>query len=98
MKYIIECLTSKPLLVVYVPELSTELHTVASSLGYVAALIQKHNNQSNVVGYFGKQTTEHEAKYHSYELEPLTVVQALKHFRIYLLDIRFTLVTDLNVV
>lgn len=97
-KYIIECLTSRPLLIVYVAEFPTELHTNASSVSYGAVLIQKRVNQPKVVEYFSKRTTEHVAKYHSYELETLAVVRALKHFRIYLLGIRFTLVTDYNAV
>jgi len=41
-----------------------------------------------------KKTTEAERKYSSYELEALTVVEALKKFRIYLLGKTFKIVTD----
>lgn len=37
-----------------------------------------------------------EAKYHSYELETLAVVETIKKYRVYLLGIRFKVVTDCN--
>jgi hypothetical protein len=39
---------------------------------------------------------EHNDKHHSYELETMAVVYALKHFRVYLLGLHFTVVTDCN--
>ncbi|KAH0821927.1 hypothetical protein GEV33_000864 [Tenebrio molitor] len=44
----------------------------------------------------GKQTTVDQRQYHSYELETMAVVYALKHFRVYLLGMKFTVVTDCN--
>ena len=79
-QYVINYLTSRPLLAVFDPEIPTELHTDASNIGYGAILIQKHDNISRVVAYFSKRTTENEAKYHFYELETLAIIQALKHF------------------
>jgi hypothetical protein len=40
--------------------------------------------------------TNGEQKCHSYELETLAVVESLKKFRSYLLEIQFTVVTDCN--
>ena len=96
-KYIIDHLTSKTLLSVFNPELPTQLHTDASSLGYGAVLLQKSDGNLKVIGYFSKKTNRYEEKY-SYKMETLAVVSALKYFRIYLLGIQFTLVTDCNAV
>lgn len=95
-QYIINCLTTKPLLVVFNPELPTELHTDASSLGYGGILFQKYDGQNRVVAYFSKRTSPTEAKYNSHELETLAVVNCLRHFRVYLIGIKFTIVTDCN--
>lgn len=46
------------------------------------------------VYYASGKTTPVEAKYDSYKLEVLAVVKALKKFRIYLIGISFTIVTD----
>lgn len=97
-KYVIDHLTSKPLLSIFDPSLPTELHTDASSLGYGAILMQKKNGLPQIVGYFSKRTSKYEEKYHSYELETLAVVNALKHFRVYLLGVHFTLITDCNAI
>lgn len=96
-KYIIECLTSEPVLAIFDPSLPTELHTDASSIGYGAVLIQVHeNNKRRVVAYYSKTTQGAEARYHSYELETLSIIKALQHFRHYLLGIPFKIVTDCN--
>lgn len=95
-QYIISCLTSEPLLVVFNPDLPTELHTDASSLGYAGILMQRHDGQNKVVAYYSKRTTPTEARYHSYDLETLAIVNSLKHFRVYLIGIHFKIVTDCN--
>mgnify|MGYP002775216835 FL=1 len=94
-KYIIDHLTSKTLLSVFNPELPTQLHTDASSLGYGAVLLQKSDGNLKVIGYFSNKTNRCEEKY-SYKMETLAVVSALKYLRIYLLGIQVTLVTDCN--
>lgn len=96
--YLISILTSRPVLAVFDPELPTELHTDASSLGYGAILMQQRDKKMCVVSYFSRRTQPNEAKYHSYELETLAIYNALKHFRVYLLGIHFTIVTDCNAV
>ena len=97
-KYVIDRLTSRPLLGVFEPNLPTELHTDASSLGCGGVLIQKCNGQTRVIGYFSKRTSPCERNYHSYELETLAIVNSLKHFRVYLLGVQFLIVTDCNAV
>ncbi len=48
------------------------------------------------VAYYSRQTTPSEAKYHSYELETLAVVESVTKFRVYLLGTDFIVVTDCN--
>lgn len=93
---IISRLTSSPLLTIFDPDLPTELHTDASALGYGAVLIQRHNQVPHVIGYFSMRTTSAESKYHSYELETLAVVKAIKHFRHFLYGRSFKVITDCN--
>jgi hypothetical protein len=97
-QYVVQCLTSEPLLVIFNPDFPTELHTDASSIGYGAILIQKYDGQNKVVAYYSKRTSPSESKYHCYELETLAIVKALRHFRVYLIGIKFTIVTDCNAV
>lgn len=89
-------LTSRPVLSVFDPTLPTELHTDASSIALGAILLQTHDKEQKVVAYFSKQTTSDQRHYHSYELETMAVVYALQHFRVYLLGLHFTIVTDCN--
>lgn len=50
------------------------------------------------VAYYSRRTSPDEAKYHSYDLETLAVAQALKLFRLYLIGIKFNVVTDCSAV
>lgn len=96
-QYVIAQLTSEPVLAIYDPELPTEVHTDASSIGYGAVLLQAHENgHKRVVGFFSKRTQGAEPRYHSYELETLAVVKALAHYRHYLVGRNFKVVTDCN--
>lgn len=97
-QYVMSTLTERPVLSIFNPDLPTELHTDASALGYGAILFQTKDNKRCVIGYFSKRTCNAESRYHSYELETLAIVKALKFFRVYLLGIRFILVTDCNAV
>lgn len=94
--YVIEHLSTKPCLTVFDPSLPTELYTDASSLGYGAILIQRVDQDKKVVAYFSKRTSPAESKYCSYDLETLAIYNALKHFRVYLLGIKFQIFTDCN--
>lgn len=96
--YVINHLISKPLLTIFNPELPTELHTDASSIGFGAILLQKIDNTNKVVAYYSKRTSPTESRYCSYDLETLAIYNALKYFRVYLLGIQFTIITDCNAI
>lgn len=90
-------LLSSPVLALFSPTDETELHCDASSLGYGAILLQrKEDKQWHPVFYFSKRTTDAESRYHSFELETLAIVNALRRFRTYLQGVPFTIVTDCN--
>jgi len=93
-----ETLSGRPVLTLYDPSRETEVHTDASSLGLGAMLIQKDGELRRVVAYYSRKTTVEEQKYHSYDLETLAVVAALKAFRVYLLGIKFVVVTDCSAI
>ncbi|KAH0811885.1 hypothetical protein GEV33_010906 [Tenebrio molitor] len=99
-RYVIQHLSAQPLLSIFDASLPTEVHTDASSIGYGAILFQKPTPDSalRVVAYFSRRTTPAESSYHSYELETLAIVNALKHFRVYLIGIPFKIVTDCNAI
>lgn len=88
-------LVAQPILSIYSPFAETELHCDASSIGFGAILLQRQDdNKFHPIFFFSKRTSEAESKYHSYELECLAVVYALKRFHIYLQGIRFKIITD----
>lgn len=92
-----EKLINTPILSIYNPKHETELHCDASSLGFGAILMQrKTDNKFHPIFYFSKRTTDCESRYHSFELETLAIIYALKRFRIYLHDIKFKIFTDCN--
>lgn len=95
---IIEYLTSAPLLTIFQEGHDIELHTDASAMGLGAILIQVKSGIRHVIGYFSMRTTPAESKYHSYELETLAIVRAIKHFRHFLYGRTFTVITDCNAV
>lgn len=90
-------LIEAPVLSIYNPNSETELHCDASQLGFGAVLLQrKSDNLFHPVFYFSKRTSVSESKYHSFELETLAVIYALRRFRIYLQGIPFKVLTDCN--
>lgn len=91
-------LCSDPVLRIFNPLAETELHTDASSVGFGACLIQKQetDNRWHPVMFYSKRATDTESRYHSFELETLAVIYALKRFRVYVHGIKFTIVTDCN--
>ncbi|CAH2226641.1 jg24697 [Pararge aegeria aegeria] len=95
---IIRRLTSSPVITIFQEGLPIELHTDASSTGLGAVLIQLQNCQQHVVAYMSMRTTEPESHYHSYELETLAIIRAVKHFRQYLYGRSFTIITDCNAI
>ncbi|XP_076283962.1 uncharacterized protein LOC143210721 [Lasioglossum baleicum] len=95
-KKIIFILTNEPVLIIFNPNYPIEIHTDASADGYGAIFFLKVDDKLHVVEYFSKRTTGPESRYHSYELETLAVVNAIKHFRHYLEGRQFTVITDCN--
>lgn len=92
-----EKLLKTPVLTIYNSNSETELHCDASVAGFGAVLMQRGNDkQFHPVFLFSKRTTEVESRYHSFELEMLAIIYALRRFRIYLCGIRFKIVTDCN--
>lgn len=90
-------LTTAPVLAIYDSRKVTELHTDASSHGFGAALMQKQEDgKFHPVSFFSKTTTAAEAKYHSFELETLAIIYALRRFRVYVEGIPFRIITDCN--
>lgn len=77
-------LASAPILSIYNPRDDTELHCDASF-----ADLKLHP-----IFYYSKRTTETESRYHSFELEMLAIINALRRFRVYLHGIKFKIVTD----
>ena len=53
---------------------------------------------NHVVAYYSRKTSPKEQRYHSYDLETLAIVEALKKFRVYVLGIKFTVVTDCSAI
>lgn len=90
-------LASSPVLAIYNPNRYTELHTDASSHGFGAVLLQRQDDgKMHPVAYYSRRTTEAEEKYHSFELETLAIIYALRRFRVYLEGIKFLIITDCN--
>jgi len=93
---VISVLTQNPVLVIFDPQHPIELHTDASARGYGAILLHRIDNRPHVVEFFSKAASPAESRYHSYELETLAVVMAIKHFRHYLTGRDFVVFTDCN--
>lgn len=93
-----ELLSTRPTLSFYNPDYETQVHTDASKVGIAGILMQRPNKDSpfSAVAYYSRQTSPEEAKFTSYDLETLAVVCSLQRFRVYLIGIHFTILTDCN--
>ena len=90
-------LMGRPVLSIFTPNNDVELHCDGSSIGYGAILMQKdEKGKMHPIFYYSKRSTEQEAKYHSFELETMAIIYALRRFRIYLLGRKFKVITDCN--
>lgn len=91
-------LISAPVLKIYSPFNETELHCDASCHGYGAVLLQKQSedNELHPVMFYSKRSSDAESRYHSFELEMLSVVYAIQRFHVYLQGIKFKIITDCN--
>lgn len=54
------------------------------------------DEQFHPIFFFSKRTTDVENRYHSFELETLTIIYAVRRFRVYLRGSKFKIVTDCN--
>ena len=76
-------------------ELPFILQTDASGVGLGAVLSQEDPTQGDrPVAYFSRKLKDAETRYSAVELECLAAVDAMRHFRVYLLGSEFTLITD----
>lgn len=91
-------LIKRPILSFYNPEYETQVHTDASKVGIAGIIMQRPNKDSpfSAVAFYSRQTSPEETKFTSYDLETLAVVCSLQRFRVYLIGIPFTIVTDCN--
>lgn len=89
-------LTRYPVLRIFNEKLETELHTDASKAAIAGILLQRAEEDGKLhpCYYYSRLTDKAEKNYHSFELESLAVVEAMKKFRCYLLGKKFKLVTD----
>lgn len=97
-KQLKSALVNAPVLKLFIPGALTEIHTDASMYGYGAVLLQvdQCDQQLHPVEYLSRKTTLAEQKYTSYELEVLAVIEALRKWRVYIMGIKFKIVTDCN--
>ena len=77
---VISVLTDAPVLMIFSPNYPIELHTDASSDRHGAILMHKVEGKNRVVECYSKRTSPTESRYHSYELETLAVLNAIRHF------------------
>lgn len=93
-KNLIEILTGDRVLTIFNPNAKIEMWVDSSSIGFGGILYNIIDGQRKVVGYFSRRTTPTEAKYHSYELETLGCVKAIRNWQHFLLYSPFTVVSD----
>uniref|UniRef100_A0A6V7JG98 RNA-directed DNA polymerase n=1 Tax=Bracon brevicornis TaxID=1563983 RepID=A0A6V7JG98_9HYME len=88
-------LIEAPALSIYDPQDEIELYTDASSSGFGATLMQRKKDlKFQPTFYFSKSTSDTESLLHSFEIETLAIIYALRRFRIYLQGGHFEIVTD----
>ena len=71
------------------------LQTAASEIGIGAVLSQvDEHEQDRPVAYYSRKLKKAEKNYATVERECLAIVDSIKHFRVYLTGVPFTVVTD----
>lgn len=90
-----ELLTVKPILQCPDYDQPFLLQTDASERGIGAVLSQRdENDQEHPVAYYSRKLLPREQRYSTVEKECLGIINALKHFDVYLLGRHFTVLTD----
>ena len=83
------------IIITYDPSRETELHCDACAIGFGSVLLQRQEDgKLHPVAYFSKTASSDEAKLHSYEMETLSIIYALKRFHAYVHGIPLKIVTD----
>ena len=81
-------------LALYKPSAETKVAADASSYGWGAVFLQKHNNYWKPVAYASRSMSETERRYAQIEKEALALTWACERFSMYLLGRRFQVETD----
>ncbi|KAJ9520744.1 hypothetical protein QJQ45_007613 [Haematococcus lacustris] len=89
-----KALTTAPVLIAPDPSQPYTLRCDASGIGIGAVLTQGRGPAERVVAYHSRKLLPAERNYPTHEQELLSVVEALKVWRHYLLGVQFTLLTD----
>ena len=89
-----ESLVSAPVLAHYDPDLPIEVRVDASGLAIGGVLVQKHKDGWHPVAYMSKLLNDTQRKYSITEKECFSMVYAVEHFRPYLEQQEFVIVTD----
>ncbi|GBP03280.1 hypothetical protein EVAR_101296_1 [Eumeta japonica] len=71
-------------------------HLVAKKVLFAARIGRKQDLNMHPILNFSKRMPEAESRFHSFELETLAILTALKRFRVYLQGMQFKIVTDCN--
>lgn len=89
-------IVERPVLMIYQPNAETQLHTDASKFATAAILMQRNpeDNEFHPVLFMSKVTTKDQQKWFSYELEMYAIFLAITKWRNYLIDLKFTVITD----
>ena len=87
-------LTEPPILAFSNFELEFILFTDASDFGIGAVLSQIIETKERVIAYYSRHLSSAEQNYSTTEKECLAVINAVKHFRPYLIGRHFTLIVD----
>lgn len=86
-------LTTEPVLCLYDPRKYREVHTDASPVGLAGILMQEEEKGVlKPVFFYRRRCTEQEHQYHSYEMEVLAIVKAVKRFEFYILEKHFRII------
>lgn len=91
-----QSITSEPGLTIFESDLPVQLHTDAQMpvRRATAPFFSEKHSKLYLVVYYCKRTTGPESLYHSYELETLALINAVKHFCNFLVGRHFMVITN----